>query len=116
MQAAADLLLTQDDFFTFSKAHSDNKTTICKVSEAIWIQKAEHMEFRITADRFLRNMVRAITGTLFDVGRSKITIERFKEIMEAKDRRLCSASAPAQGLFLTDISYPSSFKQPHLAV
>lgn len=115
MNEAASLLLPNDDFTSFAKLHSDAKTNICKVSEAFWerIIPSDNMPFTrdgivftISADRFLRNMVRAIVGSLIDVGRGKRDIQDFKEIIEKKDRCFAGESVPAQGLFLWDITYP----------
>lgn len=105
MNDAAALLLTHSDFATFSKLGSDNKTTLCKISHAQWERDGSSLIFTIRADRFLRNMVRSIVGTLVDVGRGKLSVEEFGEIMRSGDRSKASASAPAQGLFLSNISY-----------
>lgn len=114
MNEAAQRLTEYDDFTTFAKLNSNNKTNICCVMSAGWIQGADGtIEFRIRADRFLRNMVRAIVGTLVDVGRRKISPERFGQIIEARDLALASGGAPAQGLFLTDIKYSNlKFHKP----
>lgn len=106
MNEAAAYLLMQDDFSSFSKTGSDNKSVICKVSEAKWEKFEDQYRFTITADRFLRNMVRAIVGTLLDVGLEKISVEEFKSIMESASRQNASASAPSHALFLNDIKYP----------
>lgn len=104
MNEAAAWLLRYDDFTSFAKLNSNNKTNICRVVSAEWTRGADgELVFRIRADRFLRNMVRAIVGTLVDVGRGKITPTRFREIIEARDLSLSSGGAPARGLFLTDI-------------
>lgn len=105
MNFAASYLLTHSDFETFSKVGSDNKTTICKVFKAQWKQNNDSLIFTIRADRFLRNMIRSIVGTLFDVGRGKISPDDFLQILESQDRSKASSSAPAQGLFLSDIKY-----------
>jgi tRNA pseudouridine38-40 synthase len=106
MNEAAEWLVRYDDFTSFAKLNSGNKTNICRVVSAQWIRKEDGtLVFRIRADRFLRNMVRAIVGTLADVGRGKLTPQRFREIIEACDLSLASGGAPAQGLFLTDIKY-----------
>ncbi len=106
MNAAAEQLMHYDDFTSFAKLNSNNKTNICRVMSAGWRQDPDgELVFTIRADRFLRNMVRAIVGTLVDVGRGKITPDRFREIIEARDLSLSSGGAPAQGLFLTDIKY-----------
>jgi len=106
MNKAAALLLTQSDFASFSKTGGDNKTTICRVSEVKWEQNGDRLVFTITADRFLRNMVRAIVGTLVEVGLGNIGIAEFKSIIESKSRSKAGTSAPAKGLFLTAINYP----------
>ncbi len=106
MNIAAAYLLQHDDFTSFAKLNSNNKTNICKVSHASWsISSSGEIIFTIRADRFLRNMIRAIVGTLVDVGRGKYTPEQFNEIISARDLSRCSAGAPAQGLFLSDIKY-----------
>ncbi|NVO09289.1 MAG: tRNA pseudouridine(38-40) synthase TruA [Bacteroidales bacterium] len=106
MQQASKYLFNYTDFTSFSKVGSDNKTSDCKIYSANWAEKDNLLIFSVTADRFLRNMVRAIVGTMVDVGRKKITAERFSEIIAAKDRALASSSAPAEGLYLTGIEYP----------
>ena len=95
MNEAAAHLLAFDDFTTFAKLNSANKTNICKVTYARWRQEGTELIFTIRANRFLRNMVRAITGTLVGVGRGKMTPDEFPSII-----------APAQGLFLTAVRYP----------
>lgn len=107
MNTAAEVLLDYTDFTSFARLHSDNKTNLCKIHYAKWFQQGNTLRFTITADRFLRNMVRAIVGTLVEVGQGRIDLDRFKKIIEQKDRKLASASAPAQGLFLSKIEYPS---------
>lgn len=108
MNIAAAYLLTIDDFKAFSKAHTDVKTTLCNVTIAQWEELNGQLVFTITANRFLRNMVRAIVGTLTDVGRGKITLEEFKQITQSLNRSAAGESAPAEGLFLTRIDYPDS--------
>ena len=108
MQKATQYLSNYSDFTSFSKVGSDNKTSICKIYSAAWEEKDNLLVFTITADRFLRNMVRAIVGTLVDVGRKKISVEYYLKIIEAMDRSLAGSSAPADGLYLTDIEYPSN--------
>lgn len=106
MNKAAQLLLGQQDFASFCRTHTDVKTTICDVREAKWIQKNEtEAYFVITADRFLRNMVRAVVGTLFEVGKHKMTEAQFGEVIAAHDRCRAGHSAPAEGLSLIDINY-----------
>jgi len=105
MNKAASILINVSDFTSFSKLHGNTKTNICKVLKAEWQQKDDLIIFTITANRFLRNMVRAIVGTLLEVGKEKISIKDFEKIIEAKDRCMASTSAPAKGLFLTGIEY-----------
>ena len=109
MNTASKLLLGRKDFASFCRAHTDVKTTICDVKEAYWIQENEtDATFVITADRFLRNMVRAVVGTLFEVGRGKMSIGQFGEIIEAHNRCKAGHSAPAEGLSLVEIIYPKN--------
>lgn len=105
MNRAAAVLLEYDDFASFCKVHTDVKTTICKVTEAHWDYRDGHWVFTIQADRFLRNMVRAIVGTLFEVGTGKMSVEQFASVVESKNRCCAGQSAPAQGLFLADVGY-----------
>lgn len=105
MNTAAEYLMQYDDFTTFAKLNSSNKTNICHISYAHWKETANGIVFTIRANRFLRNMVRAITGTLVEVGKGRMTPERFGEIISARDLSLSASSAPAQGLFLSDIKY-----------
>lgn len=107
MNEAAHLLLGEEDFTSFSKLHTDVKTNICHLSRAIWEEKEEGVwVFTIEADRFLRNMVRAIVGTLLDVGFHKLSLEAFMEIIRKKDRCAAGTSVPAQGLVLEKVTYP----------
>ncbi len=108
MNKGGEILLNYTDYTSFSKLHTDTKTNNCSVSQAFWEEKDELLIFTITADRFLRNMVRAIVGTLLDLGEHKINITQFKKIIEIKDRTKAGKSAPAEGLFLTNIKYPSN--------
>lgn len=106
MNIAAKLLIKKGDFSSFAKIHTDVKTHICDVREAYWREnEAGQLVFTITADRFLRNMVRAIVGTLVDVGLKKLSIEDFQQVIDHKNRSLAGASAPAQGLYLVDVQY-----------
>ncbi len=107
MNKAAKALLFFEDFKSFSKTHTDVKTFICHISEAYWEQKDHQLLFHISADRFLRNMVRAIVGTLVNVGLHKLTITDFTKVIESRDRSKAGFSVPAQGLYLTEIQYPS---------
>jgi len=98
-------ILATSDFTSFAKLHSDVKNNICRVTHATWSKVEEGYLFKITADRFLRNMVRSLTGTLLDVGLGKLDLEGFRKIVDAKDRGKAGTSAPARGLFLVDIGY-----------
>ena len=108
MNEASRILRSYKDFECFSRLHSDVKTFLCQISHVQWTQTENHLEFKITADRFLRNMVRAIVGTMLDVGIYKTSLDEFKNIIESKDRSNAGASAPAKGLYLTEILYPNS--------
>lgn len=109
MNRAAQLLLGKQDFASFCRTHTDVKTTLCDIKEARWIVENEHMAyFCITADRFLRNMVRAVVGTLLEVGRGRMTEKQFAEVIIAKDRCKAGHSAPAEGLSLIEIQYPNN--------
>ena len=108
MNEAAKILFEYTDFTSFSKLHTDVKTNNCKIMQAEWIQEDETTwVFTIKADRFLRNMVRAVVGTLVEVGRGKISIEEFRKVIEQKDRCKAGASVPGHALFLVDIEYPA---------
>ena len=107
MNEAAQTLLNYTDFTSFSKLHTDTKTNNCCVTYACWEQVSPiKWKFTITADRFLRNMVRAIVGTLLDVGRGTLTLAQFQQVIEKKDRCSAGSSVPGNALFLTDIAYP----------
>lgn len=106
MNEAAKVLLEYRDFTSFSKVNTDTKTNLCDVKEAFWEEIApDRWRFTITANRFLRNMVRAIVGTLVEVGRGRLSPEDVRRIIEAKDRCSAGESVPAKGLFLVDIKY-----------
>lgn len=109
MNRAAAVLSEYTDFTSFSKLHTDVKTNNCRIMEAVWQKERENeWVFTIRADRFLRNMVRAVVGTLLEVGKGKLTVEGFRHVIEAKDRGKAGSSAPGHALFLTDIIYPES--------
>ena len=107
MNAAAQRLLGTKDFGSFSKLHTVVKTNICTVFHAEWVRTEDRWYFEISANRFLRNMVRAIVGTLIEVGLGNLTIADIDAIIEAKDRGQAAVSVPAHGLFLWDIVYPT---------
>ncbi|MCF8299202.1 MAG: tRNA pseudouridine(38-40) synthase TruA [Saprospiraceae bacterium] len=108
MNEAAKVLFDYNDFTSFSKTGTQVKTNNCKIYHAAWEQNDEMLVFTIKADRFLRNMVRAIVGTLLDIGRGKIDILEFRNIIESKNRSDAGYSVPAKALFLTKIEYPDS--------
>ncbi len=109
MNKAAQLLLGKQDFSSFCRVHTDAKTMICDVKKAEWVVENEYEAyFAITADRFLRNMVRAIVGTLFEIGRGKIQEEDLRTIIAAHNRSKAGHSVPAEGLSLTAIEYPKN--------
>lgn len=106
MNAAAARLADYIDFTSFSKLHTDVATNNCRVYEARWTAESDRLTFTIKADRFLRNMVRAIVGTLVDVGRGKTSVDEFCRIIERKDRCAAGASVPGNALFLWQVDYP----------
>jgi len=106
MNEACSVLYNYIDFTSFSKLHTDVKTNNCRITYAGWEIQANILVFTITADRFLRNMVRAIVGTLLEVGRGKLTVADFRKVIESKDRGKAGTSAPGHALFLEDIVYP----------
>ncbi|HTH31929.1 MAG TPA: tRNA pseudouridine(38-40) synthase TruA, partial [Lacibacter sp.] len=106
MNEAAKFVLGKQDFTSLSKLHTDVKTNICTVTEAQWVETRTGWYFQITADRFLRNMVRATVGTLLEVGYGAIQPEEIKNILAAKDRGEAKLSVPAHALFLSDVKYP----------
>ena len=118
MNSAAEILFEYTDFTSFSKLHTDTKTNICHIKEALWRRVScalplssendiELWEFTISADRFLRNMVRAIVGTLIDVGRGVMSLDEFREVIECKDRCAAGMSVPGNALFLSKVDYPN---------
>ena len=110
MNKAAASLLEYTDFQCFSKSKTDVKTYYCTIKKASWEDKGQKLIFTISADRFLRNMVRAIVGTLLDIGYGKIPLEDIHEIIKSKDRGNAGASVPANGLYLAKVLYPDPIK------
>ena len=106
MNEAAKVLLEMEDFTSFCKLHGDNKTNICHVTESHWAMEGDMLVYTVSADRFLRNMVRALVGTMLEVGRGKMDAAGFRQVIDARDRGAAGTSAPPQGLFLTAIDYP----------
>ncbi len=105
MNLACQILFEYKDFTSFAKVGGDNKTNFCEIFEAKWERIDNQLKFTISANRFLRNMVRAIVGTMIEIGKGKILPEDLRQIIESKNRCSASASAPAQGLFLVDVGY-----------
>ena len=108
MNEAAKVLFKYEDFTSFSKLHTDVKTNNCTIMEAYWQQRGEELVFTIKANRFLRNMVRAIVGTLMEIGRERLTIEDFRQVIEAKNRCSAGHSVPACGLYFIEAEYPET--------
>lgn len=108
MNKACALLLGEKDFGCFCKANADNRTDICTVHHASWEQNENMILFNITANRFLRNMVRAIVGTLLDIGQGKTSLQEFELILASKNRSEAGRSVPASGLFLSRVEYPNN--------
>jgi tRNA pseudouridine38-40 synthase len=108
MNQAAAILKDYKDFKCFSRSKTDVKTYNCRITNAVWKQENDLLVFHITADRFLRNMVRAIVGTLLEIGLGKMEVEQMHEIIKSRDRQNAGTSVPAKGLFLTGIEYPRS--------
>lgn len=111
MNEACKTMMLYSDFTSFSKVHTDVKTHICKIMEAKWEEKDDEIIFTIKANRFLRNMVRAIVGTMLEVGTEKITISQLKKIIESKNRCNAGHSVPASGLYFIEASYPEDVKK-----
>ncbi|MGW8317049.1 MAG: tRNA pseudouridine(38-40) synthase TruA [Bacteroidales bacterium] len=107
IQRCCQVILETHDFTSFSKLHTDVKTNLCQVMEIDWVTLEDGYRFEIRADRFLRNMVRSIVGTLLEVGMGKLDEKGFREIIDARDRGRAGQSVPAKGLFLVDIGYGS---------
>ncbi len=108
MNNAAKILFDYEDFTSFSKSNTQVLTNNCKIYKAEWFQKSDQLIFEIKANRFLRNMVRAIVGTLIQVGRGELSESEFAKVIEAKNRSLAGFSVPAEGLYLTQVDYPDT--------
>ena len=113
MQQAADILKEYKDFESFSKLHTDVFTFDCRIDEAYFEERGNLLVFTIKADRFLRNMVRAIIGTLMEVGQGKRSLEDLRKVLLSKDRSMAGTSAPAYGLYLIDVAYPPEYTSIH---
>jgi len=105
MNLACEILSGYTDFTSFSKLHTDVKTNDCRIISASWSAHDDGYDFTIRADRFLRNMVRSLVGTMLEIGAGKMSLDEFREVIEARDRSRAGASAPAKGLFLVDVGY-----------
>lgn len=110
MNRAAEILMEYEDFTSFAKLHTQVKTNICHLSHARWEREGEQWVFTIRSNRFLRNMVRSVTGTLLDVGRGKLSLDGLRAIIEQKNRCAAGVSMPPQGLFLTRVEYPGNLR------
>jgi tRNA pseudouridine38-40 synthase len=108
MNKAASLLLGEHDFQCFSKVKTNVNHFLCEITKAEWKQRGDTLEFTITANRFLRGMVRAIVGTLLDIGTGKMAVKDFQNIINSKDRKQAGQNVPPEGLYLTMVKYPSS--------
>jgi tRNA pseudouridine38-40 synthase len=108
MNKAAAILFEHIDFSAFAKSNTQNATNNCKLMKAVWAEEGDLLVFTISADRFLRNMVRAIVGTLLDVGKGKINLDDFRKVIESKDRSEAGFSVPACGLYLMKVEYPKT--------
>lgn len=106
MNQAAQIMMTYTDFSCFSKSNTQTFTNNCKISRAEWIEREGGLVFHISADRFLRNMVRAIVGTLIEIGRKEMEPEDIRQVIESKNRSKAGTSVPACGLYLTEVRYP----------
>jgi len=111
MNKAAEILKEYSDFQCFSKSRTDVHTYNCRIDEAKWVEKNGKFIFYITADRFLRNMVRAVVGTLLEIGQGKQPLEYMHEVIKSKDRGKAGTSVPAHGLYLTRIEYPETIRE-----
>lgn len=106
MNSAASLLLSWDDFQCFSKVKTDVKTFECKIFEARWKSENDSLVFYVSANRFLRGMVRAMVGTLLEVGQGRLSEQGFRQVLESRDRKAAARNVPPEGLFLSDVTYP----------
>ncbi len=111
MNEAAEILKGYTDFKCFSRSRTDVKTYNCRIERAEWKKEGDSLVFYIKADRFLRNMVRAIVGTLFEIGQHKHPVSHMHEVIKSRDRGMAGASVPAHGLYLTGIEYPENIKK-----
>src|SRR5690606_15489353 len=111
MNEACKILFDYRDFQCFSKSNTDVKTYNCSIENAVWKQVGEELHFEISADRFLRNMVRAIVGTMIEIGWGRLQVSDLLAIIKSKSRSEAGYSVPAHGLYLTQVEYPETIKQ-----
>ncbi len=109
MNYTAQLLLKHNDFQCFSKIHTAVNNFLCKITRAEFVIENEFIVFHITANRFLRGMVRTIVGTLLEVGQGKMTVEQFQEILDSKNRKIAGRAVPSEGLYLSHVRYPENY-------
>ena len=109
MNKAAGLIMQYSDFTSFARLQGGSETNICKIYDSTWFESGDYLIYRVTANRFLRNMVRAMVGTMINIGLGKLKADDISEIIESKNRSNAGGSAKAKGLFLTSIVYPSEF-------
>ena len=109
LKQAAQVIKGYQDFTSFSKRNTQAKTFICQLSVSEWIWKGDCLVYHVKANRFLRGMVRALTATMLNVGRNKFSINKFREIIEAKDCTKANFAVPAHGLFLLSVEYPTLY-------
>lgn len=107
MNLAAKELIGEQDFESFSKVKTEVNNFICTINRAEWVRENDQLIFQVRANRFLRGMVRALVGTLLDVGQGKLTVDQFVNVIKAKDRKVAGRAVPAHGLFLTEVKYPA---------
>lgn len=112
MNKACAMMLGEKDFGCFCKSKADNLTNLCNVFEAKWTDNKDSIVFTISANRFLRNMVRAIVGTMLEIGQNRMSLQEFQQVLDSKDRTYAGASVPAHGLYLTAVEYPPEIFLP----
>lgn len=110
MNEAAAIMLDHDDFISFSKTGGEMKTSLCRISHSLWTEESGKLVYRISSNRFLRNMVRMAVGTMVEVGKGNFTVEYFKQLLEAKKQPAVLNIAPANGLFLSEVRYPVDYR------
>ncbi|RBL94049.1 tRNA pseudouridine(38-40) synthase TruA [Chitinophaga flava] len=112
LQAAAGIIREYSDFTTFSKRNTQVKTFICAIEESYWTAAGERVVYNVTANRFLRGMVRGLVGTMLRVGRGKLSLDEFRAAIESRDCTKADFAVPPQGLFLMEVKYPEGLLEP----